>query len=104
MSDKPEEKAEETRDQEAPKLLDRPIRIKEIAYMTIVSLESKAWAYLDLIAHPETQQHHKDLAEAKIAIDCMDALYRTIEASLDPDEKKDIQIRLTNLRLNFAQK
>lgn len=104
MSETPNKNKEKNKDEEAPKLLDQPIRIKEIAYMTIISLESKAWAYLDLIAHPETQQHHKDLAEAKIAIDCMDALYKTIETGLDPDEKKDIQVRLTNLRLNFAQK
>ena len=104
MSDEPKEKSEETREPETPKPLDTPIRVKDIVYMTIVSLESKAWAYLDLVAHPETQKHHKDLAEAKAAIDCMDALYRTIEPSLDPDEKKDIQVRLTNLRLNFVQK
>jgi len=97
MSDEQNKRSEE------PKLLDEPIKIKEIALMTILSLESKAWAYLDLVAHPETQKHKKDQAEAKMAIDAIDALYRTIEADLDPNEKKDIQVRLTNLRLNFAK-
>jgi hypothetical protein len=89
---------------EGPKLLDEPIKIKEIIYMTILSLESKAWAYLDLVAHPETQKHKKDPSEAKAAIDAIDALYKTIEGNLDPPEKKDIQVRLTNLRLNFVKK
>lgn len=88
---------------EAPKLLDKPIKIKEIVYMTILSLESKAWAYLDLVAHPETQKHQKDTQEARAAIDAIDALYKVIEADLSTDEKKDIQVRLTNLKLNFAK-
>ena len=88
---------------EEPKLLDEPIKIKDIIYMTILSLESKAWAYLDLVAHPETKRHKKDPGEAKAAIDAIDALYKTIEGNLDPSEKKDIQVRLTNLRLNFAK-
>jgi hypothetical protein len=89
--------------EEKARLLDEPIKVKDIVYMTILSLESKAWAYLDLVAHPETQKHQKDPNEAKAAIDAIDALYKTIEAQLDPAEKKDIQVRLTNLRLNFVK-
>ncbi|MGD8978958.1 MAG: DUF1844 domain-containing protein [candidate division WOR-3 bacterium] len=102
------EQGETTNEQEVPKkekpeLLEEPIRIKDIVYMTILSLESKAWAYLDMVAHPETQKHKKDAGEAKTAIDAIDALYKIIEGSLDASEKKDIQVRLTNLRLNFAK-
>ncbi|MBE0433066.1 DUF1844 domain-containing protein [candidate division WOR-3 bacterium] len=104
MSETRNGKEDSSKEQNEPKLLDRPIRVKDIVYMTIVSLESKAWAYLDLVVHPETQKHHKDLAEAKAAIDAMDALYKTVADYLDPAEKKDIQVRLTNLRLNFVQK
>lgn len=96
-------KDQEMPQKEGPKLLDTPIKVKEIIYMTILSLESKTWAYLDLVAHPETQKHHKDSQEAKTAIDAIEALYKIIEASLGPEEKKDIQLRLTNLRLNFAK-
>jgi hypothetical protein len=71
--------------------------------MYILSLESKAWAYLDLVAHIETQKHKKDLSEAKLAIDAIDALYKIYEDQWSVDEKKDIQIRLTNLRLNFVK-
>jgi hypothetical protein len=97
------EKDQEKAQKEGPKLLDTPIKVKEIVYMTILSLESKAWAYLDLVAHPETQKHHKDPSEVKTAIDAIDALYKVVEPKLSPEEKKDIQVRLTNLRLNFAK-
>ena len=100
-----DEKKESKKDttQEAPRLLDEPIKVKDIIYMTILSLESKAWAYLDLVAHPDTQKHQKDTQEAKAAIDAIDALYKVIESGLSADEKKDIQVRLTNLKLNFAK-
>jgi hypothetical protein len=97
-----EKGAEETKEEEI-RLLAEPIAIKDIIQMTILSLESKAWAYLDLVVHPETQKHKKDLNEAKVAIDAIDALYKTLEPHLDPAEKKEIQMRLTNLRLNFAK-
>lgn len=108
QEEKEEQESENKKDKEETKreepiLLNEPIKIKEIIYMTILSLESKAWAYLDLVAHPETQKHKKDPSEAKAAIDAIDALYKTIEGNLDPSEKKDIQVRLTNLRLNFAK-
>ncbi|HEX7318844.1 MAG TPA: DUF1844 domain-containing protein [bacterium] len=86
-----------------PKYLDEPVKIKELIFMTIYSLESKAWAYLGLTGHPETQKPLKDLTEARLAIDAIGALYKLIEPDLELEEKKDIQIRLTNLRLNFTK-
>jgi hypothetical protein len=103
MAENEKEKENTETSQEEPKLLDKPIEIKDIVYMTILSLESKAWAYLDLVAHPETQKHLKDTGEAQTAIDAIDALYRIIEPKLDPALRKDIQVRLTNLRLNFVK-
>lgn len=105
--EKKEEKKEEKQEgkkPEEPKLLEEPIRVKDIIFMYILSLEGKAWAYMDLVAHPETQRHKKDTGEAKLAIDTVDALYKLVEGKLSPEEKTDIQVRLTNLRLNFVKK
>ena len=96
-------KEKNDKQQEAPKLLDEPIKMKEIIYMMILSLEGKAWAYLDKVAHPETQKHQKDTGQAKLAIDAIDALYKIVEPVLEQNDKKDIQVRLSNLRLNFAK-
>lgn len=97
------EETKDTQQQDKPQLLEKPIEIKEFVYMMVLSLEGKAWAFLDKVAHPETQKHHKDMDEAKVAIDAIDALYKIIEPRLQPDERKDIQGRLTNLRLNFVK-
>lgn len=93
----------ENNKKEEPKLLDEPVKIKDLIFMTLYSLEGKAWAYLGLTSHPETQKPKKDLEEAKLAIDSIDALYKLVENKLELEEKKDIQVRLTNLRLNFVK-
>ncbi len=94
--------AEEKHNQEAP-LLEEPVPVKDILIMTILSLEAKAWAYLGLIGHPETKKLKKDLNEARLAIDSIEALFKLMESLLNDEEKKDIQTRLTNLRLNFVK-
>ncbi len=94
--------AEEKHNQEAP-LLEEPVPVKDILIMTILSLEGKAWAYLGLIGHPETKKLKKDLNEARLAIDAIEALFKLMGSLLNDEEKKDIQNRLTNLRLNFVK-
>jgi hypothetical protein len=92
--------AEEKKEQQT---LDKPVLVKDILLMTIFSLEGKAWAYLGLTAHPETQKLEKDLNQARLAIDSIDAIYKILEPSLTDEEKKEIQVSLTNLRLNFVR-
>jgi len=99
-----EDKKEEEKKEETPQLLEEPIKVIDYIYLSILSFEGKAWAYMDLIAHPETQKHKKDLAEAKLAIDTMDTLFKYCEEHFSAEQKKDIQNRLTNLKLNFAKR
>lgn len=100
-----EEKIEETKKEEpeTPPLPEEPIPVTDYLYMMIASLDAKAWAYMDFIVHPETQKHKKDLAQAKLAIDAIDVMYKTIQDRLPPGLKKDIETRITNLRLNFVK-
>ena len=108
-NNKQEEKKDEAQGPDDKKkeelpLLDEPIKVKDYVFLTLLSLEGKAWAYIDFVTHPETQKHKKDINEAKLAIDAMDVLYKIIEEQLSVEQKKDLQTRLTNLRLNFAKK
>ncbi|MEO0185493.1 MAG: DUF1844 domain-containing protein [candidate division WOR-3 bacterium] len=93
----------QNKEKEEPPLLEEPVPIKDILIMTILSLEGKAWSYLGLIAHPETKKQKKDLNEAKLAIDSIESLFKLMEPILTSEERKDIQVRLTNLRLNFVK-
>lgn len=103
--EKKETQAEDQQhNKEESRLLDEPIPVKEIILMYLYSLEGKAWAYLGLTSHPETRKPKKDLAEARRAIDAIDALFKAVEDSLTAEEKKEVQVQLANLRLNFAGK
>jgi len=102
--DKPRKQDKQTKpDQQEQRPLDEPIKVKDYIYLNILTLEGKAWAYMDLIAHPETQKHLKDTEQAKLAIDTINTLYTILEPHLTDDQKKDLQTRLTNLRLNYAK-
>lgn len=83
--------------------LKEPIKVKDLLLVTMYSLEGKAWAYLGLVAHPETKKPKKDIGEAKIAIDAIETLYKIIKTELNDEEKKDLELRLSNLRLNFVK-
>ena len=100
---KNEKNPDEQNAEEKHELLTEPITIRDYIYFAILSLEGKAWAFMDLVVHPETQKHAKDLTQAKLAIDAMDAFLKIAENELAPEQKKDIQNRLTNLRLNFSK-
>jgi hypothetical protein len=91
------------KEQQEPQLLDEPIKVQDYIYLNILTLEGKAWAYMDKIAHPETQKHQKDMAQAKLAIDTIDILFKQLEPHLTDDQKKDLQTRMTNLRLNYVK-
>lgn len=99
-----EEKQENPENQKEWELLEEPIPVKDILLMYLYTLEGKAWAYMGLTSHPETGKPKKDLAEAKTAIDTIEALFKIVEEKLTPEEKKELQVQLTNLRLNFAGK
>jgi hypothetical protein len=99
-----EEKKENPENQKERELLEEPIPVKDILLMYLYTLEGKAWAYMGLTSHPETGKPKKDLAEAKTAIDTIEALFKIVEEKLTPEEKKELQVQLTNLWLNFAGK
>lgn len=83
--------------------LSEPISVKDLLLMTIYSLEGKAWAYLGLVSHPETKKPKKDIAQAQTSIDAIDAIYNVLKDKLSSDERKDLEVRLTNLRMNFVK-
>ena len=80
-----------------------PLKIRELLLLTLANLEGKAWAYLGAITHVETGEMKKDLKEAKLAIDAYAALYELIKNEIGDEEKKQLELVLTNLRLNFVK-
>ncbi len=86
--------------------MDKPkeeLKVDDLLALTLVQLISKAWSYLGLISHPETGEIKRDLDQAKLAIDSIEAIYPLIKSRLGDDERRNIELELTNLRLNFVK-
>ncbi len=86
--------------------MDKPkeeLKVDDLLALTLVQLISKAWSYLGLISHPETGEMKRDLDQAKLAIDSIEVIYPLIKDRLNDDERRNIELELTNLRLNFVK-
>lgn len=66
-------------------------------------LAERAWVTLGLVPDPLSGQVQRDLEEARRAIDALGDLYRHLEAHATPEERRELQGNLANLRINYAR-
>ncbi len=90
-------------DQPKEELPKEELKVDELLSLTLVQLISKAWAFLGLVSHPETGKIKRDLEQAKLAIDSIEAIYPLIKDRLGDEERRGVELELTNLRLNFVK-
>jgi hypothetical protein len=79
------------------------MNVANILRMSAGLLNERAWVGMGLVPDPLTGQINKDLTEAKRAIDILTDLVKHLEQDAAPDERREIQTMLTNLRLNFVR-
>ena len=65
--------------------------------------DSKAWQSMGLVAD-HTGEVVTDLPQAQLAIDCVVFLLGKVESSLGEAERRDIQRRVMDLRMNYVAK
>lgn len=65
---------------------------------------TSAWQHMGFLPDPATGQTHIALDEAQIAIDCADFLIGKLQPRLEPEEKREYERRLRDLKLNFLAK
>lgn len=70
---------------------------------TVSLLETLAWAHLGLRPQPGTTRVEADFAEARRAIDAMADILRHLQPDLSPEERRELERRLTDLRLNYVR-
>lgn len=61
-----------------------------------------AWQFLGLAVHPRHGKVVKDLAQARLAIDCGAALIELVKSHLPEAEIKELERALNDLRANFV--
>ncbi len=74
---------------------------KDIVIQMMMSLSSLAYKKMGLPAG--VNDKFKDKAQAKLAVDCFDALLKAISDEVTAQEREDLKASLSNLQLNFVK-
>lgn len=77
------------------------ITVKDVIIDMMISLSSLAYQKMG-IPH-EVNKKFRDMEQAKLAIDCLDALAKVLSDRLSEDELKPLLGTLDNLKMNFAK-
>jgi len=80
-----------------------PVTVLGIVEYCVSLLNAHAWQCMGLVMNPLTRKIEKDLDQARVAIDCVEALYQQIESHLPDVEARRFRQVLTDLRVNFVQ-
>jgi len=74
---------------------------KDIVVQMMMSLSSLAYKKMGLPIG--VNDKFKDKAQAKLAVDCFDALLKVISEEVSAQEREDLKSSLSNLQLNFVK-
>lgn len=77
------------------------ITVADVILDMMISLSSLAFQRIGIPA--EVNARFKDLEQARLAIDCLDALCGTLEGRVPADALKPLVSTLDNLKFNFAK-
>jgi hypothetical protein len=78
--------------------------VQMLARLLMPIFDGQAWRAMGFLVDPKTGETRKDLAGAQLAIDCVQFLLGKVEQSLSSDERREMQRRLNDLRMNYLSK
>lgn len=74
---------------------------KDIIIQMMMSLSSLAYKKMGLPVG--TNDRFKDKAQAKLAVDCFEALLKAVENEVSAQERENLSSSLSNLQINFVK-
>jgi len=80
-----------------------PLNVYALLGVTIAQLSAAAWQKMGLQPDPFTNAIHRDVEQARVAIDCIGLLADKLLPQLHGQEARDVRSMLTDLRLNFVR-
>ncbi|UCH35500.1 MAG: DUF1844 domain-containing protein [Armatimonadota bacterium] len=93
--------AEEAAAEEAPPF--EPIDAHGLVQFCVSLLRDFAWQRMGLVPDQVTKKIERDLAQARIAIDCVEALLKQVEATVPEAEGHQLHAVLNDLQMNFVR-
>ncbi len=94
---------EDIKNHEEVQSSNEPIDVKQVLMVATHQLAVIAWQKMGLQPDFITNKIHKDISQAKLAIDAANALSEVYLDKLDDAEKNALQSLLKDLKLNFVQ-
>jgi hypothetical protein len=100
----PTDDGEELSEEELRKRIEEvmeKITVADIVLDMMISLSSLAYQRMGI--PEEVNQKYKDMDQARMAIDCLDALAKTLEGRVEAEQLEPLKGAIANLKLNFAK-
>lgn len=88
---------------QAPEPEPEPVDVYGVVQYCMAILNGHAWRWMGLVMDPVTHKIERDLAQARVAIDCMEALFKQVEAGMPGDQARQFRQTLNDLRVNFVR-
>jgi hypothetical protein len=79
------------------------ITVTGVLQWTFGILAERAWVCLGLVPDPMTGQMHRDMSEAKRAIDVVADLGKHLSSVANSDQQREIQSMISDLRINYVR-
>jgi hypothetical protein len=80
-----------------------PMDVYALLKTTIGMLSNGAWGWMGLSPNPFTGEMERDMAQAKIAIDCVTYLVAQVDPHLEEADRREMQNVVSMLRVNYVQ-
>ncbi len=80
-----------------------PLDLPTALSFCVNMLNEVAWMKMGLIPNPLNGKVERDLTQAKAAIDAVSDLVPRLEPFIPEAQRRDLQVMLSNLRINFVQ-
>ncbi len=104
VSEPPGQPEEEVSEEEMRRRIEEALEkltVTDVVLDMVVSLISLAYQRLGL--PQEVNEKYRDLKQARLAIDSVDALARALEGHVEQEQMKPITGALDNLKINYAR-
>lgn len=81
-----------------------PVDVEQVILMMIEQMASISWQKLGLQPDIMTGQVHRDLGQARTAIDATAKLAEVLDPTLDEEDKRRLHGLVRDLRVNWVEK
>ncbi len=89
-------------EENAPQMPD--LKVEDLMMWTLGEYARMAWMNLGIQTNPATGDTTANFPQARLAIDCINAMVPLLEGKMEPHMLRDLKNMLSSLQMNYAQR